>query len=86
MKKILILLTLSILFVSCDFKSNNMRDKIELLQSVGSYSSLNYSIHIREYLIKHKTNEIDFNTLDSLLLVSDKECDSVIKTTVKKIY
>lgn len=86
MKKILILLTLSILFVSCDSNSERINNKIELFKQPSHLSSLNYNIEIKKYLIKHRTNEISVDVLDSLLVLSDTKCDSIITDIVKKNY
>lgn len=86
MKKILILLTLSLLFISCDSNSERINTKIELLKQPSHLSSLNYNVEIKKYLIKHKTNEINVKSLDSLLILSDNKCDSIITDIVKKNY
>lgn len=81
---ILLLLMLSLL--SCGNDVEKKHDRKRLLHAVTDLSSLNYSVKIKKYLIKHNTNTISFAALDSIKVISDKECDTIMSTGVNIIY
>ena len=86
MKKVILLLVVMFGMMSCNNSENTKQRKIDLLISASELSSVSYNVVIKQYLIKHQTNEISFKTLDSLRKISDKKCDSILSSGVKKVY
>ena len=72
--------------ISCDSSNNVKEQKKSLLIATSHLSSTSYHVAIEEYLVKHHTNTIRFETLDSIREESDMKCDSIISTSVMKIY
>lgn len=86
MKKVILLLVVMFGMMSCNNSENIKQRKIDLLTSASEMSSLNYTVTMRKYLIKHNTDVISFRVLDSLRHVSDKRCDSILSSGVEKVY
>lgn len=86
MKKVMLLLVVMFGMVSCNNSKSVKQGKIDLLISASELSSVSYSVEIKRYMVKHKVNTIEFETLDSIREVSDKRCDSILSSGVDKVY
>jgi hypothetical protein len=86
MKKVMLLLVVMFGMMSCNNSESAKQAKVDLLTSASEMSSLNYTVTMRKYLIKHNTDVISFRVLDSLRHVSDKRCDSIISDGVDEVY
>jgi hypothetical protein len=86
MKKVMLLLVVMFGMMSCNNSESVKQGKIDLLISTSELSSLNYTVEIKRYMVKHQVNTIEFKILDSIRKVSDKRCDSIISDGVDKVY
>lgn len=86
MKKVLALIVIMFGLISCEFSNNRKEQKRSLLVTASHLSSTSYHVEIEKYLIKHHTNTVRFETLDSIRKVSDKRCDSILSISVTEIY
>jgi len=86
MKKVILGLVVMFGMMSCNNSKSVQQSKLDLLVTTAEFSSLSYNVEVKRYLIKHQTNEISFKTLDSLRKISDKKCDSILSSGVKKVY
>jgi hypothetical protein len=82
MKKVILLLVAMFGMVSFYNSVSPKQSKLDLLTSASEMSSLNYTVTMRKYLIKHNTDVISFRVLDSLRHVSDKRCDSILSRSI----
>ena len=72
--------------MSCNNSDSVKQGKIDLLISTSKLSSVSYNVEIKRYMVKHQVNTIEFKILDSIRKVSDKRCDSILKSGVNKVY
>lgn len=79
MEKVILVLVIVLGMMSCN-KSEYRNNHLELLKSTSKLSSLSYNVTIRKYLKSHNTNCLSNKVLDSLEIVSNKECDSILET------
>jgi hypothetical protein len=85
MKKVILLLVVIFGMVSCNRSKEVKEARLELLNSAAHLSSLSYSVEVKRYMVKHKTNTISFKSLDSLKVISDKKCNNIMLSVVEKI-
>jgi hypothetical protein len=85
MKKVILLLVVIFGMVSCHSSKEVKESQLKLLNTTARVSSLKYLIEIEKYMVKHKTNTISLKSLDSIKLISDKRCETVILSAVEKI-
>jgi hypothetical protein len=67
---------------SCQNDSYNT--KKEMLYSTHRLATTKNNLTIREYMVKHKTNELSFSVLDSIKIDTEKYCDSIIDDAMVK--
>jgi hypothetical protein len=86
MKKVMLLFVVMFGMMSCNNSDSVKQAKLDLLTATSRLSSLNYNVEIKRYMVKHQVNTIEFKILDSIRKVSDKRCDSILKSGVNKVY